>query len=283
MIVVTGASGHLGRLVVDELTKRVGPEEVVAAARDPRKAEDLAIEVRRADYDQPETLVKAFTDADKVLLISSSDPHRRINQHLKVVDAAKEVGASLVYTSATKADTADVLLVKDHRATEEYIAKAGVPHTVLRNNWYHEMYEDRILGAAASGVIIGSAGTGRIASAARQDYAAGAAVVLTTEGHLGQTYEFGGNTDWSLPELADTIAEFTGNRVTYQDVSAADYAQKLAGSGVPDPLPEILADVEVGIRRGWLADSPTTLSNLLGRPTEPITEYVKRVIGGAPL
>ncbi|MEU4223300.1 SDR family oxidoreductase [Nonomuraea sp. NPDC026600] len=278
MIVVTGASGHLGRLVIEDLKQRVAASEIVAAARTPEKAADLGVEVREADYDRPETIKSALQGATKVLLISGIDPHRA-QQHAAIVDAAKEVGATLVYTSAPKADTTEAGLAADHRATEEYIKASGVTYTILRNNWYHENYEQSITVAPQLGAVYGAAGDGRIASASRADYAAGTAAVLAETGHDGKVYELAGDTAWTLADLAAEIAEVTGKEVAYQNLPKDDYAGVLAGAGVPAPFAETLADVDVNISRGWLADTPGTLTDLIGRPTRTVGEYVRSLLG----
>jgi NAD(P)H dehydrogenase (quinone) len=278
MIVVTGASGQLGRLVIEELKQRVPAARIVAAVRTPEKAADLGVEVREADYDRPETVKSALAGATKVLLVSGVDPHR-VRQHATVVDAAKEAGAVVAYTSGIKADTTETLLAADHRATEEYIKAAGVPYTFLRNNWYHENYAQSITLAPQLGAVYGAAGDGRIASASRADYAAAAAAVLAGEGHEGKVYELGGDTAWTLAELAAEIAAVTGKEIAYQNLPKDDYAGVLAGAGVPGPFADILADVDVNIAKGWLADTPGTLSELSGRPTQPIGDYVRALLG----
>ncbi|TMR91639.1 SDR family oxidoreductase [Nonomuraea basaltis] len=278
MIVVTGASGHLGRLVIEELKQRVPAEQIVAAARTPEKAADLGVEVREADYDRPETLKSALQGATKVLLISGLDPHRA-QQHAAVVDAAKEAGATLVYTSAPKADTTEAALAADHKATEEYIKASGVTYTILRNNWYHENYEQSITMAPQLGALYGAAGDGGIAIAARADYAAGAAAVLAGEDHDGKVYELTGDTALTLADLAAEISKVTGKEIAYQNLPKDDYVGVLAGAGVPAPFAEVLADVDVNISRGWLAHTPGTLRELIGRPTQPIGEYVRALLG----
>ncbi|TMR24999.1 SDR family oxidoreductase [Nonomuraea turkmeniaca] len=278
MMVVTGASGHLGRLVIEELKKRVPAERIVAAARTPEKAADLGVEVREADYDRPETLKDALRGATKVLLISGLEVNR-VRQHASVVDAAKEAGAVLAYTSAPKADSTEAALAADHKATEEYIKASGVAYTLLRNNWYHENYAQSIMMAPQLGAVYGAAGDGRIAAAARADYAAAAAAVLTGDGHEGKVYELAGDTAWTLADLAAEISAVTGKEIAYQNLPKDDYAGVLAGAGLPAPMPDVMADVDVNISRGWLADTPGALRELTGRPTQPIGEYVRALLG----
>ncbi len=183
MIVVTAATGQLGRLVVEDLLTRVPADTIVAAVRAPAKAADLAergVQVREADYDRPETLTAALDGADKVLLISGSDVGRRIPQHQAVVDAATKAGVSLLaYTSAPRADTTPLAVGPEHKATEEAIKASGLTYSILRNGWYNENYVQTAQQAAATGTLLGSARDGRVASASRADFAAAAATVLT--------------------------------------------------------------------------------------------------------
>jgi len=173
MIVVTGASGQLGRLVIDRLLHKVPAPEIVAAVRSPEKAADLAakgVQVRQADYAQPATLEAAFAGAKKILLISSSEVGQRVAQHQAVIDAAKRAGVELlVYTSVLHADTSLLGLAEEHRQTEVALAASGVPGAVLRNGWYHENYTAGIAGDLSHGAHFGSAGDGRISSATRAD------------------------------------------------------------------------------------------------------------------
>ncbi|GAA3202924.1 SDR family oxidoreductase [Actinocorallia longicatena] len=278
MIVVTGATGQLGRLVVEGLKEKAGADRVVAAVRAPEKAADLGVEVREAHYDRPETLKAAFAGAEVVLLISGTDHGNRVRQHSAVIDAAKEAGARVVYTSAPYADTTTAKLVGEHRATETYLRASGVPFTILRNSWYHENYQASIAHAPQAGAIFGAAGEGRVASAARADYAAAAVAVLTGEGHTGETYELSGDTAWSLTELAAAISAASGTAVTYTDLPEAEFAKVLAANGLPEAVAGLLADVDTHIAQGWLERTPGTLAALIGRPTQPIGDYMKTVI-----
>src|SRR5690242_10049431 len=203
-IVVTAATGHLGNLVIDELLHRVPADQVVAVARNAEKAAPIAdrgVEVRIADYNDPAALAKAFGAGDTVLLISGLEPNR-LDQHKSIIAIAKDAGvARIAYTGALGGPEADFDLAADHRATEQAILDSGLPYTFLRNGWYNEVYTDQIAGHLAHGVL-GSAGDGRIASAARRDYAAAAAVVLTGDGHEKKAYELNGDTSWTMTEYA---------------------------------------------------------------------------------
>jgi len=216
MIVVTGATGHLGRLVVAALLKKVPVSSIVAAVRNVEKAKDLAalgMHVRYADYNQPQTWDNALKGADKVLLISSNEIGQRAKQHRSVIDAARRAGAKLlVYTSVLHADTSPLGLAAEHKETEALIRASGIPFTLLRNGWYTENYTASIAGALVHGAVYGCAGEGRIASAARADYAEAAAAVLTAENKAGRLYELAGDTAYTLSELAAEISRQSARR-----------------------------------------------------------------------
>ncbi|WP_206793699.1 SDR family oxidoreductase [Amycolatopsis sp. MtRt-6] len=283
MIVVTGATGHLGKLVVEGLLEKLPADQVVAAVRTPEKAAGLAergVEVRRADYADPESLVTAFKGADKVLLVSSSAVGQRVAQHQAVVDAAKQAGAGhLVYTSAPRATTSALVLAPEHKATEELIQASGLTATILRNNWYNENYLETIKQAVATGSFAGSAGDGRVASATRADYAAAAVAVLTGEGHEGKVYELAGDVAWSNAELAAEIGKATGREITYADLPADEHAKVLAQAGLPEPVVGMLVGIDAGIKDGLLAETTGDLRALIGRPSTPIGVTVAEVAG----
>jgi NAD(P)H dehydrogenase (quinone) len=282
MIVVTGATGQLGRLVVEGLLKKVPPAEVVAAVRDPAKAAEFAargVQVRRADYDDPASLATAFAGADKVLLISSSTPGGRLAQHEAVVTAAREAGVGhLAYTSVLAADTTKLSLAPDHQATEEIIRASGVPFTFLRNGWYTENYAQTIAQALASGSFAGSAGEGRLGGVPRIDFAEAAVEVLTGDGHEGRVYELAADEPWSYADLAAAVTAASGTPVTYQDLPIERYRQVLVGAGLPEPVAAMLADADRGIADGELASDSGDLRRLIGRPTTPLAEAVTALV-----
>lgn len=278
-IAVTGATGALGRLVIDALLARQTEQDLVAVVRDAGKAADLAergVEVRVADYSDPDALAKAFVGVDRLLLISSNEVGRRFEQHRNVIDAAKSVGIPFVaYTSITQADTSVNPLAPDHKQTEEYLAASGLGHAFLRDNWYHENYLAQVPVAAQTGVLLGAAGDGLVASAARRDYAEGAAVVLSTPGHEGKTYEFTGDTAWTYDELAAALTEVTGREVSYQRTDVAGLTKALQEAGLDEGTAGFVAALDQSIADGSLALVDPTLSQLIGRPTTPLVESLK--------
>ena len=278
MIAVTGATGHLGRLVIDQLLKKVPAGQLVAAVRNPEKARDLAargVQVRRADYDAPDTLAGAFQGIDKLLLISANEPGKRERQHQAAIAAAKKAGVGLlVYTSLLHADTSGISLAGEHRATEKAIREAGIPFVILRNGWYLENYTENLGPALQHGVLLGAAKNGRIAAAARADFAAAAAAVLTAPGHEGKVYELAGDLPFTMAELAAEVARRAGKPVAYSDLPAEKYEETLRGFGLPGPVAEMLASADEGIARGELDDAGGDLRRLIGRPTATLAQAV---------
>ncbi|MCD9030828.1 SDR family oxidoreductase [Luteimonas sp. Y-2-2-4F] len=280
-IAVTGATGQLGRLVVDRLKREVAPEDIVAFARDPAKAADLGVAVRAADYARPETLDAALAGVDTLLLISSSEVGQRVAQHLNVIEAAQRAGVErIAYTSLLRADTSPLALGEEHCRTEEALRASGIPHTLLRNGWYTENYTAAIPGALAAGAFVGSAGEGRIAAATREDYAEAAVAVLTGDGHAGRVYELAGDEAWTLADLAAEVSRQTGRDIPYRDLPEAEYAAALESAGLPAPFAKLLANSDVGASQGGLFDDGRQLSALIGRPTTSLRDSVRAALAG---
>ncbi|BCB75438.1 SDR family oxidoreductase [Phytohabitans flavus] len=278
-VAVTGASGQLGRLVIRALLDRGVPAgEIVAAVRSPEKVADLAslgVRVREADYDKPETLAEAFAGVDRLLLISGSEVGVRVAQHTNAVNAAVAAGVSLIaYTSAPYADTTDLPIAPEHKATEEVIRVSGVPFTFLRNSWYVENYTDNLASALQYGAILGAAGDGKVSAAPRADFAAAAAAVLRGEGHDNKVYELGGDQPFTLTELAAEVARQSGREVVYRDLPQEEYAQALIAVGLPDGYAHVLAGSDVSLKEGKLLVETGDLSRLIGRPTTPLADSV---------
>jgi NAD(P)H dehydrogenase (quinone) len=247
-IAITGATGQLGHLVIDKLKAKVPASEIIALVRTPAKAADLGVAAREADYTRPKTLDQALAGVDTLLLVSSNEVGQRAVQHRNVIEAAKRVGVKrIVYTSLLRADTTPLTsLADEHRATEADLKASGIPFTILRNGWYTENYTRSVGGAVAGGAFIGSAGDGRISSAARADYAEAAVAVLTGEGHAGRTYELAGDDAYTLADLAAEISRQTGKDIPYRNLPEADYAKALVGFGLPKGMAHHIASYDVG-------------------------------------
>lgn len=279
LIAVTGASGHLGRLVVEALLAANTPaNRIVALVRDPQKVSDFAargVEVRRADYTQKDSLDAALKGIERLLLISSNEVGQRLPQHENVVAAARRAAVGFIaYTSIPKADTVQMQLAAEHKATEQIIRDSGIPFAFLQNGWYFENYTDQLPLILQHKSVFGSAGDGRVSAATRADYAAAAAAILTSENHENKIYELGGDTAFTLSELATEISKQTGGEIVYRDLPVEQYAQALIGAGLPEPLARVLADADLGLKRGELLVKSGDLSRLTNRPTTTLAEAV---------
>lgn len=282
-IVVTGATGHLGRHVVAQLLEKVPADRITAVVRTPEKAADLAgrgVRIAVADYNAPETFEGLFAADDKVLLISGSEFDKgRVQQHRVVVDAAKAAGVALLaYTSAP--GSLKAALADDHRGTEEALLASGLPYVLLRNGWYHENYTEQLAPVLAHHTVVHAAGDGRISSASRADYAAAAVAVLTGEGHENKTYELGGDEAWGFADFAAELGRQTGKEITYRQVAVEEYQGILAGAGLPEPLAAILAGVDASIEKGELVVTTGDLRRLTGRPATPLAEAITAGLKG---
>ncbi len=285
MIALTGATGQLGRLVIDHLLTQVPAHDIVAVVRSAAKAADLAargVSVREATYAEPIALQRAFTGIDRLLLISSSEIGQRTTQHQQVIASARQARVGgVIYTSLLRAATSPLSLAGEHLATEAILQASGVPAIILRNGWYTENHTASIPAALAHGVFVGSAGTGRISWAARTDYAAAAAAALTGRGGIefGRTYELAGDTAHSLADLAAELSRQSGRTIPYQNLPEATYRDILLKAGLPAPLAGGLAAWDVDASNGALLDESRTLSRLIGRPTTPLAESIKQALG----
>ncbi|XPP27136.1 MAG: SDR family oxidoreductase [Leucobacter sp.] len=279
-VLVTGANGHLGRLVIDQLIARgLARAEIVAGVRSPEKAADLAeagVSVARLDYDDPASVGAALEGIDKVLLISGTDFGNRVAQHTAVVEAARAEGVKLLaYTSASKADSSDFVLAPEHGATERIIAESGIPFVMLRNVWYVENYQLDAERAREAGEFAAAAGEGRVAAASRLDYAEAAAVVLLEEGHEGKVYELAGDAVLNYQEIAQAIGEAIGREVVYRQVSPEELAAGLTAAGVDPGFVGVAVAIDQGIAQGALDIEDHTLAELIGRPTTPFADALR--------
>jgi NAD(P)H dehydrogenase (quinone) len=280
-IAVTGATGQLGEIVVNKLKEKISSDHIVAVARSMEKASHLGVEVRDANYDEAETLERALSGIDTLLLISGSEVGKRSTQHRNVIQAAQKNGVKwIIYTSILHADTTSISLAQEHLATEAELKDSKIPFTLLRHGWYTENYTGSISGAIAGGAFIGSAGAGKISSAARTDYAEAAVVVLTTEGHEGKVYELAGDDAWTLADLAAEVSRQTGKELPYVDMPELKYAKALTGFGLPEALAHAIAGWDVSASKDDLFEDNKQLSKLLGRPTTPLSVVVAEALKG---
>ena len=279
MIAITGATGQLGHLVIDQLLQKIPANKIVALVRNPAKAEALSargVQVRQADYTQPATLEAALAGVEKLLLISSSEVGQRLPQHRNVINAAKKAGVKLLaYTSILNAENSIMGLAFEHKETEQEIKASGIPFVFLRNGWYSENYTASIPAALQFNVFLGSAGEGKIASASRSDYAAAAVAVLLGENQAGKIYELAGDTAYTLADFAAELSAQTGKNIPYNNLPEAEYKAVLEGAGLPEPIADLLAASDAEAAQGALFDDSHQLSQLIGRPTTPLTDSIK--------
>ena len=279
MIAITGANGNLGRLVVKGLLETIPANQIVAAVRDPEKSgdlRDLGVEVRKADYDRPETLTDALTGIEKLLLVSAVVPGERFRQHKAVIDAAKQAGVQLVaYTSMLRADISTMLLATEHKQTEDYLKESGLKFVLLRNGWYLENHTGALAPALIHGAIMGCAGRGRFASASRVDYAGAAITVLTQPGHENKTYELAGDKSFSMDEFAAEVSKQAGRPVIYNNVTPPEYQAALLSFGLPQMIVDVIIDADSKSSKGELDSSSHDLANLIGRDTTSYPQAIR--------
>jgi NAD(P)H dehydrogenase (quinone) len=276
---ITGATGQLGRLVVEKLKKKTSSENIVSLVRSVQKASELGVSSREFDYAKPGDLAGGLKGIDTLLLISGNEIGQRFTQHSNVIEAAKQAGVKwIVYTSILRADTSSISLAAEHFATEKALKASGIAYTVLRNGWYNENYTGSIQSAVAGGTLIGSAGNGRISSAARADFADAAVAVLTGSGHQGKTYELAGDKAYTLSELAAEISKQTGKAIGYRNLPESEYADLLKSFGVPEGFAPVIASWDISVSKGDLYDNSGQLSSLTGHPSTSIALTVKEIL-----
>lgn len=276
---VTGANGHLGKLVLAKLRTLVPAESIFGLVRREADAEALRAEglnARIGDYTDRASLIDALTGIDRVLLISGSQVGQRIAQHENVIEAAKATEVEFIaYTSILDAVHSGMALAAEHKATEAMIVASGIPYAMLRNGWYSENLLGSLPNDLKLGKHFGAAGNGLFATAPRHDYAEAAAVVLAGTGHENKVYELAGDSAFTLADLAAEITKAAGKPVDYVDMPEADFAAALVGAGLPEPFAKILADSDAWAAKGALYSDSKDLSTLLGHPTEPIAETIR--------
>lgn len=280
MYMVTGASGHLGRLIIEALLRSgIAADDIVGMARTPAKAtalNNLGITIRQGDYVDKASLSAALQGVKRVVLVSSSEVGQRTVQHQNVIDVAKQSGVELlVYTSLLHANSSPLALADEHKQTEEALVTSGIPHIILRNGWYLENYTEHAATAVQHGAVIGAAGQGQVSAASRADYAEAAALVVASNDTVNRVYELAGDAAFTMQEYAEVLSEVSGQPVSYQDMPTSEYEKVLIDLGVPQGFAAVLADSDAGLRVGGLYNDSQSLSKLLGRPTTSIEEALR--------
>jgi len=283
MIAVTGANGQLGQLVIKSLLNKTKAQNILALVRNPEQSATLralGVQVKQADYNQPQTLETALADVDTLLLISGSEIGQRVSQHQAVIAAAEKTGVkTLIYTSLLKAETSPMQLAVEHKVTENAIQNSSLDWVILRNAWYIENHTQGLSGILQNKAVIGSSGQGKFSAAARADYAEAAAVILTDpKPHLNKVYELAGDTAYTLAEFAAEISKQTGQNISYQHMPPDAFSKVLQDIGLPQGFADILAESDMQAEKGWLFDNNLTLRQLICRPTMSLAELVKQAL-----
>lgn len=278
-ILVTGATGQLGALIVKHLLKALPAASVVAGGRNSARAPS-GVEFRYLDYSMPASVEAAMHGISRVLLVSGSEVGKRVAQHQAVIDAAARAGVRLLgYTSILKADDNPFLLATEHRETEQVLARSQVPYIRLRHGWYSENYASSAGMAIQFGVIRSASGNGRFSTATRDDYAAGdAALILRDDHQPGQAYELAGSTSFSKQEYAELLSRKSGKQIVVNNLTGSAYAAALMQAGLPEPVARILADSDAKSADGWLFDDSRTLEKAIGRPTVTLEQTLDAVL-----
>lgn len=276
---ITGATGQLGRLVIENLKTRVSHVNIIALVRSKEKGKDLGVETREFDYSKTVNLEVSLKDIDTLLLISSNEIGQRAIQHFNVIESAKKAGIKwIVYTSLLHSDTSSLSLAPEHLETEKALINSGIPYTILRNGWYNENYIGSVQSAIAHNAYLGSAGDGKISSAARIDFAEAAVAVITGVGHQNKIYELAGDEAYTLSDLAAEISRQTGKNIPYNNLPESDYARILQNAGVPEGFAKLIAGWDTAASKNDLMDTSRQLSKLIGRPTTPISKTISQVV-----
>ncbi|MBP7240179.1 MAG: SDR family oxidoreductase [Saprospiraceae bacterium] len=283
MILVTGATGHLGKAVVNGLLKKINPADIAVLVRQEAQAahfRGLGVNVRIGDYDHSDSLVKAFTGIDKLYFISSSDLHNRVPQHTNVVNAAIKAGVQhIVYTSFQRVNETEsspiASLANAHLVTEKLIKDSGMTYTILQHGLYFETIP-RFIGEniLETKTIFTPAGQGRTAYALRAEQAEAGVNILLGKGHENKEYVLAGVETSSYGDVAEAISKVTNTPVTYYSPSLEEFTQTLTQANVPDIYIGLFAGFSSAIQQGEFAKTSGDLEQLLGRKPSTLNEFI---------
>lgn len=285
MILVTGATGQLGSLVIYSLLEKgIKANEISALVRNMEKAGDLkkkGVNLKFGNYDDYTSLVHAFKGTDKLLFVSGNDLATRLTQHENIVKAAKEAGVKhIIYTSFERRNESENsplgMLAQSHLETERWLKESGLTFTILKNNVYMDSIPfflgDKVL---ETSTIYFPAGNGKVSAVLRSEYAEATANILTSSGHENKTYDFTNVEAQSYDEIAKYISEITGKTIQYISPSVNEYKQTLINAGVPADFIGILASFALAQEQGDLNIVSNDLKNLLGRKPTSLKEFLK--------
>lgn len=281
MILVTGATGQLGAVVVANLLKTTPANEVAVLVRDENKAADLkakGVEIRVGSYHDKVSLATALQGIEKVLLISSNDFNDRLGQHKNVVDAAKNAGAKHIFYTGVTMNNIEVSPLKpllgDHYQTEDYIKESGLTYTFLQNSLYFEVIPMFVGAGVLETGIFFPAGDGKVAFAARQDLGEATATILSTEGHENKTYNLTGSEVYSFADVATELSALTGKTVAYTSPEPAAFEGMLKQFGLPEGIILMSVLFAAGIKNDDFNLPNSTLEQFLGRKTTDLKTFL---------
>jgi NAD(P)H dehydrogenase (quinone) len=287
MILVTGATGHLGGSIVKHLLKKIPADQIVALVRDENKATDLkaaGVHIRIADYHDPASLTAAFINMHKLVLISSNDFNDRLGQHKNVIDAAQSADVRhVVYTGVSLKDVHNSVLhdfMIDHFQTEAYVKESGMKYTFMRHNLYAETISFYLGQQVLEKGVIFPAGEGRIPFALRDEMGEANANVLTGEGHEDRIYNIASDVDYSFQDLADMLSQLAGEKITYTNPDPGSYIESLKAAGLPNLKIQVAKGFSTAMRNGDFDLPSNDLKNLLGRKPAGLKQYLQQTYFG---
>jgi NAD(P)H dehydrogenase (quinone) len=283
MIVITGATGQLGSLIVASLLERVPAEEVGVSVRDPGRAADLAergVRVRRGDFSEPDSLADAFEGATQVLIVSANESGgNAVDAHAAAIDAARAAGAERILYTSHQGVSADSLFapIREHAAAEGYLAETGTPFTSLRNGFYATTVPFILGQALTTGEIVAPA-DGPVSWTTHPDLAEAAAIILADPGRFdGPTPPLTASDAFDLDDVADILTKLTGRTIRRTVADDDEWAAGLAAHGAPEALATMLLGMFRAARRGEFSATSPALGDLLGRPATPLSTFLEGV------
>jgi len=284
MILVTGATGNLGSQIVENLLKQISPGEIAVLVRDEEKAQELknkGVQVRVGDYTNPNSLVSAFKDLKKLILISSNDFNDRFGQHKNAIDAAKEAGVKhILYTSMSMNDIETSPLkgfLEDHYQTEDYIKQNGFTYTMLQHSLYADVIPMFIGEQVLDTGVFFPAGDGRVAYASRTDLAEAISKIVVSDAFDNQSLPLTNSENYSYTDVAKILTEISGKEVAYLSPTSEVFAETLKGFGLPEPIIQMSLGFAAGIKNNDFDTTFPNLETILGRKPQNLKEYLQSV------
>jgi NAD(P)H dehydrogenase (quinone) len=279
LVAVTGAGGQFGAAVVAELVARLGAGSVRALTRNPARVGEPGLDVRRADFDDPDGLLGAFDGADRLLVVSTDRIGHRVAQHRAAVAAAARAGVGHVfYTSAVNADDPanPAPVVPDHRATEEALAASGLPWTALRNGIYTETLLLAVRPAVAAGVYASNGGDGAISYVTRADLAAATAAILAQPADPGRVLDLTGPEAVTGADVAAVLSRLTGREIRFQPLPDEVIEAGMSRAGLPAEAIAMAVRFGRAAREGHLGPVTDTVRRYLGREPTSVAQFLAR-------